>query len=396
MRSYNIILLLLLFKCFPCLGNSPDSVNVTIPFEVESGFLIIKANVNNIPGRFLLDTGAGLCFISTDFYSSINAEICDSIMLNANNTFGKVPVFFLDTISLDNQLNFDSVAATSTKEIDTILKLINVDGIIGSNVFQHFILQFDRQKKEVRLLNKISESYSSKYFVSNIDSNGVVPYIFIGIGDTIKDLPVMFDTGADQFLTMSEDIYKQSIPYNVLEVLMTSYGHNYIGALGLQRADTCHLLIIPTLKVNSVTFKNTRVVSNNTNTTIGAQLLNHGVATVDFINKRFYFEPYKKENKKMKGNPILVNMKKIQKYPSINTVIENKKLVVGIVWDKKFMKRISTGDQIIAIWDKNLEDLDDQEILKVFSNCFTLFQRALITVKKSNGKKAHLFVKIAE
>lgn len=70
----------------------------------------------------------------------------------------------------------------------------------------------------------------------------------------------------------------------------------------------------------------------------GSGILKYGKVTLDYMNKKFYLEPYQHISE--------INRQKKQ-WP-VDSVIDNKKRVVGIIWDQDMTKRINTGGEMIS------------------------------------------------
>jgi hypothetical protein len=133
-------------------------------------------------------------------------------------------------------------------------------------------------------------------------------------------------------------------------------------------------LISNELVINQSVFTNiTYNTSNNNNSALGIKLIEYGIVTLDYINKKFYFEPFFKEEKNLKENLF-----------GITPIVRDDKYVVGIVWDSELEDRINVGDQIIAIDQMFYEDWAICEILKQRSP-FQTRDTLTITLKNQEG-----------
>jgi hypothetical protein len=106
------------------------------------------------------------------------------------------------------------------------------------------------------------------------------------------------------------------------------------------------------MKINN--FKISNVSAETTidnNSRIGSKILEFGLVTIDYKNKKFYFLPY---NQNIDANE--------KKFP-IDFVPSNNQLFVSFVWDNNLTDKISKGDQIIAIDDINYEKVSICEVI---------------------------------
>jgi hypothetical protein len=88
------------------------------------------------------------------------------------------------------------------------------------------------------------------------------------------------------------------------------------------------------------------MTSSDNNSKIGSKILEYGVVTIDYKNKKFYFTPFEQKE---------INL--IEKMFPFDFIPANNKLYVSFIWDYDLTIKISKGDQIIAIDDINYENI---------------------------------------
>jgi hypothetical protein len=111
-------------------------------------------------------------------------------------------------------------------------------------------------------------------------------------------------------------------------------------------AQDCYKVSVPQLKINNATFKNVIVETTYGNSSrIGAGLFDYGLVTLDYKNKKFYFEPFSTTNYDLKTKD----------WPFAPT-IKDGKLVVGIVWGEIWRQVIIPGDEIVEFNGKVYKD----------------------------------------
>ena len=119
-------------------------------------------------------------------------------------------------------------------------------------------------------------------------------------------------------------------------------GSESIGLSGTSPESEQVRLLLKHMKIANSAFLNISTkTTNDNNSRIGIGLFENGIGTIDFINKKFYFEQYE-HNKDL-----------IEKYLPFSRTIINNKLSIGIVWDEKLKAKINYGDEIIEINVKN-------------------------------------------
>jgi hypothetical protein len=109
--------------------------------------------------------------------------------------------------------------------------------------------------------------------------------------------------------------------------------------------------LIPELTVQGLTLRN--IISETTidgNSRIGARLLEYGILTIDYKNSKSYFEPYSQT----------VHLP--EESWDLSPTFINGKLVIGRIWSKELTK-ISVGDEILSINEKDMTSISECEFL---------------------------------
>ncbi|MEO1654113.1 MAG: hypothetical protein AAFU64_11235, partial [Bacteroidota bacterium] len=137
------------------------------------------------------------------------------------------------------------------------------------------------------------------------------------------------------------------LTYKSIEIKNQGKGSNSFGLLGLADDTLNYRVYIPQLNINKASFLNVQESSTpDDKSRIGAGLLQYGDVTLDFLNRRFYFEAHQEVND-LKENLFPISM-----------AYDNDKLIVGILWDSAYEAQISSGDQILSINDKDFSEID--------------------------------------
>ena len=162
--------------------------------------------------------------------------------------------------------------------------------------------------------------------------------------------------------------------YNTFEFIGEVYGSNTFGLYGLAKDATHYNLRLQTMEINGADLLNitTETVLSN-NSSIGSRLLRYGIVTLDYPNQKFYFEPYA-------DGDIDVHEKQ---FP-LSIVPADNKLFIGIVWDERLSKKISSGDQVMAIDGVNYESISICDYLT--SQILEDKDKVMLTTKNELGE----------
>ena len=262
-----------------------------IPFEFTANKIILKAKIAGKEGRFLLDTGAPT-IISKAFQQSLQLPDSGTIdVRDATNQVQRQAYVVLPSISLGN-LKFSNGVALVLDFQQTVVadEGLEIDGFIGSNLFQDIIIQFQLEQKELLLTDRkeklnLQEAKTTKMKLSQIGQ----PYIPIKV-DGVKEL-ALFDTGFPDVLAITAFFYqknkKRLQPYRLSKTENTISYEGIYG--GETKGENLPLLRLPTVTIGKKTLEKIVTLPAYLNETlVGTELLRYGIVTLDYKNQKFY------------------------------------------------------------------------------------------------------------
>ncbi len=229
---------------FPGLDLLRGKKYIEVPFEYNQGFIVLSVDFNRfLPLKFIFDTGAentlilkkeitdllGLKYtkkislIGSDMSSTIFAYITRNVALKFENS----GTFLQDILVLENDLN----------NLDQLTGM-NIDGIIGANVYKNLVVEINYKKSHIRFHNpQFYKSPGKDYDELDIEIRKNKPYVrcvtSVGENDSIK-INLLLDTGAALNYLLHEnthpdiDLPQYIIPGNI----GTGIGGNLKGYLG--------------------------------------------------------------------------------------------------------------------------------------------------------------------
>ena len=341
-----LVLLLINSLIFGQVNFNQGSINLkeyyeVIPYQTEIGKIILPVTINNKTYRFLLDTGAPNLF-SPELLKELNVTEGDSINVNdANNQDQKMKFAVVPQLKIGN-LSFENQAGLIYNfEEHNLLSCYKIDGFIGSNLLRNSIIKINGANKTIIITNKIkSLNIDKKPIKMKLDWNQKSPYVelkFVGKNNEKASDMVLVDTGMDGLYDMSKRAYSIFEKSKIFEALYSATGIGDSGLFGAGNSNEQKLLEIENANLNQQIINNIMVsTTSDDNSRIGLDILKYGDVTLDFLNKKFYFESTK-----------IIDVK--EKTPKFYTSVQNDKVVIGIVWDEKFKTLMNTGDEVISV-----------------------------------------------
>ena len=357
-----LVLLLINSLIFGQVNFNQGSINLkeyyeVIPYQTEIGKIILPVTINNKTYRFLLDTGAPNLF-SPELLKELNVTEGDSINVNdANNQDQKMKFAVVPQLKIGN-LSFENQAGLIYNfEEHNLLSCYKIDGFIGSNLLRNSIIKINGANKTIIITNKIkSLNIEKKTIKMKLVGNQKSPYVelkFVGKNNEKASDMVLVDTGMDGLYDMSKRAYSIFEKSKIFEALYSATGIGDSGLFGAGNSNEQKLLEIENANLNQQIINNIMVsTTSDDNSRIGLDILKYGDVTLDFLNKKFYFESTK-----------IIDVK--EKTPKFYTSVQNDKVVIGIVWDEKLKTLMNTGDEVISVDKMDITNISLCDFLRL-------------------------------
>ncbi len=288
--------------------------NVTIPFQLIGGFIIIDIKYNNIiPQKYIFDTGAANTILFDKNLPDIfNVKYSDTIKIVGADINKGIDAY------IARNGNFELTDLNTTVKRDYIILAkdylnlekslgVKIGGILGADFFKRLTVKIDYCKKTLVLSNpdftKIPKNYT-KLIAKIINGK---PYInaIINLDSKPYNLRLLLDTGASTSIIINKNTENDIVfPDGLI--------HGYLGS-GLSGNILGHLGIVQQLTIgehnfNNIigNFQNTELDSTNENITLyrngllGSTILSRFNIIIDYIQGFVYLKPNKDFDDKFK------------------------------------------------------------------------------------------------
>lgn len=185
---------------------------IRLPYNDDSGWMLVDLKVNDKPMTFLFDTGWDGLSIRTSLLTNYS-EGEHIAAVDANNVLQAVPTIYVDSLKVGNH-TFHNLPFTDFESFpminDPIFNCYKIDGILGNVIYENKVLEIDPIKKEI-LLHDFSPELVDTLLKNNYTAVASLPLevktrivIPAELGHGIKR-PFLFDTGDNGYVTVSAD-----------------------------------------------------------------------------------------------------------------------------------------------------------------------------------------------
>ena len=287
---------------------------VELPFEYVNDFIIITVYFNEVlPLKFIFDTGAEYTIIT-------KKEITDLLQIDYKKKFSilgaDLSTELYAYLATGVRLRIDDFAAINR----SILVLeedyfqfeeyagINIQGIIGSDLFRRFVVKIDYRKQKIILIDPSTfEPPGSKYKKLDVEIYRHKPYVFARtqmqndtsiraklLLDTGASLPLLLYTNTNEAINIPEKAIRSNIAMG-----LGGFIEGYLGRVQQIQLDEFKLNDVVTnfqeLYMNVDSLK-----INDRNGILGNRILNRFTVIIDYVREDIYLKPEKKFNRKFK------------------------------------------------------------------------------------------------
>ncbi len=376
-----LILILWLLFVLPCQsqeffdfnkgGIEEESYYSVIHYTNVGGYVIVEVEIGEKKYKFIVDTGASAALTQSTFdelniKKSSKTKISDSTSKTDSLTTVIVPDIKIGDL---NVVNIPAIILPA----NIIFDCLKIDGIIGSNMLRNSIIKFSSKDSTLTITNsptKLNLKRMESTRIELLANYSSQPTIWIKVKNKKSGKEqLLFDSGMMGLYQMSLTHFKYFNHKGLLKDVIQSKGGNNIGIYGNENDTLTYFARIPEIQICKTEFKNISFRTTPGLERIGAKLFDYGIVTVDFINKRFYFESYEKSYDVL-----------YKEFP-FDLKVENGKLLVATVWNENLKKQMEPGDQIIKIDGIDYEHVDS---CKVFNN-FKIKDIDVLIIRSADG-----------
>ncbi len=363
-----------------------DNYKTTIPFTYRNDLIVIEVQINNNSYNFILDTGA-TNIISEELANKLNlntlgADNVQDIHRNEQSMrFAKIENIGIGEI---NFLNTTTGISDVLNEVYPF-RCMKVDGIIGSNLMQHAVWDFNFKNQRITITDKESKL--------NIPSQYKQSKMYIGVGgipsvtsyiNNRKVFNNTIDLGYNGGVVIPQSVFEEQKKEGKIDEFIKGYGELPTGAFGKTDKNKFYNSKIDKIQFGDFIIKDKIVYSDHAT---------HNTFGLDFFKDyRVILNWNKKQIKIIENIPI-----KKDSYNSFgySLSLENNHVIISsIIEESSASKYLEIGDHVISINKIDLSSIKENQWCKIWEE--DIFDKSLKQMTISilrNGEEYHYEVK---
>lgn len=375
----SLLVVCLAFSYFTTKAETP-AFYVEVPYTTINGKIIIEAQAEGVPGKFIFDTGAPT-YITYSLARRLSLESTNTQnILDAHNQSMTLEKTQLKRLSMGMPgINIEEIPVTIMPE-GHLIEQFGVDGMIGCELFPGAVVRIDSRQKKIIITDNISLFHINlRNRLPLFHVQGQIPFIELNVGVGVIET-VMFDSGSGAFYEMISATASEALRENAAALLSKGYGSSGIGMAGAASAGEHNLIRLFELRVSTGRFQNIVTESMDAPySRLGSQLLDYGTVTIDYASSAFYFEPFESAPQDL-----------YKKRWNVDFTMANGHVVIACVWGD-LVEKISPGDRVLKIdgepvGEVNVSDALQSSIVKIKN------EKAIITVLRQDGTEVEVAI----
>lgn len=273
-------------------AQTTELITDTVSYELVHGKMIVRATVNGRSGRFIMDTG-GRNLLTSDSVEHYGVKILASESVgDVNGAGASMLKGVVPSLSVGPRIALENAPFLVTAPNNFFSKL-GVAGLLGGEAFANACVIIDSRSRQL----VITYPYRPKGVSRNDGLRmrmGQNFHSIVGIDIGGRTIDALFDTGAEDFLSLSDADFR-ALDDSGVRVVARGHGFYNVGIAGVGgvKGDSVYKLTIPFVKVGGKDFANVGALTiNRSHTLLGLQLTEYGRVMVDYPRGLFFFFPF--------------------------------------------------------------------------------------------------------
>lgn len=261
----------------------------TINMELVKGVIIIPVEINGKTYRFLFDTGA-INSISNEMQEELGFEVVTTgTIKDSDNNRTKVEYVNLDSLSIGGIAFYNQSSFVGDFKANPVLRCMNLDGIIGSNVMRFCNWTIDYKKEEILLTSQQFEESAQETFSIPFETDKQYnQFISLKIGDKSINR-VKVDYGSNGSLSIPDEAFQKLKDYELIQKSTFETGFSQSGIVGKTLVKKDEITIVDSLYHEDLKFRNVLLESGG-NGLLGSQIFSNWIVTIDWKEQQLHFQ----------------------------------------------------------------------------------------------------------
>ena len=335
MKKWNPILLLVIAQSFVLLFTSCSTswteslqngsveereFSKNIPMEVVMGVIIVPVQINGKTYRFLFDTGA-ISSISKEIQEELGFQtVSQGHIKDSDNQRTKVIYVNVDSLLINEVSFYNQTCFVGDFKANPVLRCLELDGILGSNVMRYCNWEIDYEKEEISFSNQAVENSS--------DTTYIIPFrtdrqynILINLKTADRSIQnVKVDYGSNGSLSIPNKAFNTLLEDGIITKVTYQKGVSQSGITGKVSTIKDAIAVLDSLYYEDLMIKEVRLASGGKGL-LGKSILARYIVDIDWDEQLLHLTPQKSYSHELKTTGLGIGYSE-KKGTYVQTVID--------------------------------------------------------------------------
>ncbi len=275
-------------------GTTTSEINETIHVEVINELIIMPVDINGHTYRFLFDTGAPFS-VSQELHNLYAYDLINkSTLTDSDKSKSSLEIIKVDSINIGDITFTDQTAFVADFKQNAIIKCLNIDGIVGSNLMKHCNWTIDMQNETIHLSSHSSSTTPDAFVTIPFKRNAQYDIILdLKIGQTSVD-GVKLDYGSNGSLSLPKNTFAKLKSTEDIHTLKSS-GFTQSGLFGVRKPYSSELFRADSIRIEDLLLDNILIKSGKSSL-LGGKILTNYIVHINWDNQTVAFAKQKQQD----------------------------------------------------------------------------------------------------
>ena len=265
-----------------------NNIKETVDIEIHKRLIIVPISIHGKEYRFLFDTGAPFS-ISNEIQRDNNFKIVSKgYIIDSDHNRKKINWAQIDSVLIGDVLFQNQTAFVGDFEANPIMKCLEIDGIIGSNLIRQSCWTINQEQKTLSLfLSLEKKDYENCIAIPFKTDYQYNIFIDLNFGQS-KVKNMLVDYGSNGSIDLSNEIFTTLKDRSIIEAPLLEKGIKQSGIIGNPVDFKREITYSDSVMINDLELENVLIKTGET-VSIGNHLLSRFQVTIDWKNRNLYF-----------------------------------------------------------------------------------------------------------
>lgn len=267
-----------------------------VSFTMIRDKILIPVQIKGETFRFILDTGGSLSISKAIQDKFQFKQTGEAKVFGVNNLSKTIPYVKIPLVEIGD-LRFKNYSGTVSDYSTFPYPCLGFDGIIGRDFLKGLVMQLDVAQQKVMLTDRANRLNldPADAIPLKLDRKTGLPYITIKL-KPFGEESLVFDSGSDDLFSFKTKTIEKYSKHKKFKgyAFETLFGVTSMGSSGVIPAPSkSYRTPIPEMQIgNHLITDFYSDISKKSRSRIGTGLLKYGLVTIDYRQKKFYFEAH--------------------------------------------------------------------------------------------------------